>query len=57
MTVNAGVTSADQSGIFVLWIPNAVTQLLLFVLAIIIGTLITAGMLFILKRPFSQSNE
>jgi PTS system fructose-specific IIC component len=40
-----------HGGIFVLMIPNAVTHLALYVLAIVVGTLVTAGALFFLKRP------
>lgn len=42
---------APHGGIFVLAIPNAVTQLGLYALAIAIGTLVTAVMLYILKKP------
>jgi PTS system fructose-specific IIC component len=40
-----------HGGIFVLPIPNAVTNLGLYVVAILVGTLVTTGMLFFLKRP------
>lgn len=40
-----------HGGVFVLPIPNAVTNLGMYVVAIIVGTLITTGMLFVLKRP------
>ncbi|MCG8570811.1 MAG: fructose-specific PTS transporter subunit EIIC, partial [Spirochaetes bacterium] len=42
---------APHGGIFVLPIPNAVTNLVFYGLAIIIGTLVTSGMLFLLKKP------
>ncbi|WP_110934444.1 PTS fructose transporter subunit IIC [Paenibacillus bouchesdurhonensis] len=42
---------APHGGIFVLAIPNAVTQIGLYALAIAIGTIITAFMLFFLKKP------
>lgn len=45
-----------HGGIFVLMIPNAVTQLPLYVLSIVVGTVVTAGMLFILKRPVKEIN-
>jgi PTS system fructose-specific IIC component len=45
-----------HGGLFVLLIPNAVTQLLLYVLSIVLGTVVTAGMLFILKRPVEEIN-
>jgi PTS system fructose-specific IIC component len=40
-----------HGGIFVLPIPNAVDNLLGYVIAIVVGTAVTAGMLFVLKRP------
>jgi PTS system fructose-specific IIC component len=40
-----------HGGIFVLPIPNAVTNLPMYMLAIVIGTVVTAGALFFLKRP------
>jgi PTS system fructose-specific IIC component len=43
-----------HGGIFVLPIPNAVTNLGLYVVAILVGTLVTTGMLFVLKRPAAQ---
>ena len=43
-----------HGGIFVLLIPNAVTHLLHYVLAIVVGTIVTAGMLFIVKRPVAE---
>lgn len=45
-----------HGGIFVLLIPNAVTHLLLYVLAIAVGTVITAGILFFVKRPVAEIN-
>ena len=45
-----------HGGIFVLLIPNAVTHLLLYVLAIAVGTIVTTGMLFIVKRPVAEAN-
>jgi PTS system fructose-specific IIC component len=45
-----------HGGIFVLLIPNAVTHLLLYVLAIAVGTVVTAGMLFFVKRPVAEIN-
>lgn len=44
-----------HGGIFVLFIPNAVTHLVLYAVAIIIGTLVTAAMLFVLKKPLTAS--
>lgn len=40
-----------HGGVFVLLIPNVVTNLPLYALSIVIGTLVTAGALFVLKRP------
>jgi fructose PTS system EIIBC or EIIC component len=45
-----------HGGIFVLPIPNAVVNLLPYILAILVGTAITAGMLYLLKRPLIESN-
>jgi PTS system fructose-specific IIC component len=44
-----------HGGVFVLLIPNAVTHLLLYVLAIAAGTLVTAGALLAVKRPVKGS--
>jgi PTS system fructose-specific IIC component len=46
-----------HGGIFVLFIPNVVTNLALYLLAILIGTLVTTGALFILKRPITVEVE
>lgn len=43
-----------HGGIFVLPIPNAVTNLGLYVLAIAIGTVVTTGALFVLKKPLAE---
>ena len=43
-----------HGGIFVLLIPNAVTHLLLYVLAIAVGTVVCAGILFFVKRPVAE---
>ncbi|MFN8411733.1 MAG: fructose-specific PTS transporter subunit EIIC [Anaerolineales bacterium] len=40
-----------HGGIFVLPIPNAVDNLLMYVIAILVGTGVTAGMLYLLKKP------
>jgi PTS system fructose-specific IIC component len=40
-----------HGGVFVLFIPNAVTHLLSYIIAIAVGMVVTAGMLFILKKP------
>src|SRR5216683_4904731 len=46
-----------HGGIFVLPIPNVVTNLPLYLLAIVIGTLVTTGALFVLKRPIAVEEE
>jgi PTS system fructose-specific IIC component len=45
-----------HGGIFVLPIPNAVTNLGLYVVAIVVGTLVTTGALFLLKRPVQTAD-
>jgi PTS system fructose-specific IIC component len=44
-----------HGGIFVLPIPNAVDNLLYYVIAIVAGTLVTAGMLLVLKKPLPKA--
>jgi PTS system fructose-specific IIC component len=46
-----------HGGVFVLLIPNVVTNLPLYALSIVIGTLVTAGALFVLKRPMAVEAE
>jgi PTS system fructose-specific IIC component len=46
-----------HGGIFVLPIPNAVDNLGMYIVAIIVGTLVTTGMLFVLKRPLAQKEQ
>ncbi len=46
-----------HGGIFVLFIPNAVVNLPLYILAIVIGTVVTTGMLFVLKRPLAKKEQ
>jgi fructose PTS system EIIBC or EIIC component len=43
-----------HGGVFVLFIPNAVTNLGLYIIAIVCGTLATTGMLFLLKKPLAK---
>jgi len=43
-----------HGGVFVLPIPNAVSNLGLYVVAILVGTGITAGMLYLLKKPIAD---
>jgi fructose PTS system EIIBC or EIIC component len=42
-----------HGGIFVLFIPNAVTHLLLYAVSIIVGTLVTVAALFVIKKPLT----
>ena len=44
-----------HGGIFVLPIPNAVTNLGMYIVAIVVGTVVTAGMLYVLKRPLTET--
>ena len=44
-----------HGGIFVLPIPNAVDNLLMYVVALLVGTAVTAGMLYLLKKPVEQA--
>ena len=44
-----------HGGIFAALIPGAVTHLLAYLVAIVAGTLVTAGALFLLKRPLSPA--
>src|SRR5512136_334087 len=46
-----------HGGIFVLRIPNAVDNLGLYIVAIIVGTLVTVGMLFALKKPLARKEQ
>jgi fructose PTS system EIIBC or EIIC component len=46
-----------HGGIFVLPIPNAVQNLGLYLLAIVVGTLVTTAMLFILKKPLAKKEQ
>jgi PTS system fructose-specific IIC component len=43
--------AVPHGGIFVLPIPNAVGNLPMYLVALVVGTLVTTGMLYILKRP------
>jgi fructose PTS system EIIBC or EIIC component len=45
-----------HGGVWVIFIPNVVGNLPLYILSILIGTLVTAGMLFVLKRPIAQES-
>jgi fructose PTS system EIIBC or EIIC component len=46
-----------HGGVFVLPIPNVVTNLPAYLLAIVVGTLVTTAALFILKRPIAAEEE
>lgn len=45
-----------HGGVFVLPIPNAVTHLLLYIFSIAVGSMVTAGMLFLLKKQVANVN-
>jgi len=42
-----------HGGIRVMFIPGVVSNLPLYILSIVIGTLVTAGVLYVLKRPIA----
>lgn len=44
-----------HGGIFVLPIPNAVVNLGMYIVAIVVGTLVTTGMLYFLKKPLIET--
>ncbi|HEX6293493.1 MAG TPA: PTS fructose-like transporter subunit IIB [Herpetosiphonaceae bacterium] len=46
-----------HGGVFVLPIPNAVTNLGLYIVAIVVGTLVTVAALYLLKRPIEPAVE
>ena len=48
MLFNCGL-AVPHGGVFVLFIPNAVTNLLMYIVSILVGTAITAGILIALK--------
>jgi PTS system fructose-specific IIC component len=43
-----------HGGIFAMLIPGVVTNLLMYIVAILVGTVITTGAIFVLKRPVSD---
>jgi fructose PTS system EIIBC or EIIC component len=43
-----------HGGIFAALIPGAVSNLLLYAIAILVGTVVTAGVLFFVKRPITE---
>jgi len=46
-----------HGGIWVMFIPGVISNLPLYILAILLGTVVTAGMLFVLKRPVAAESE
>ncbi|UEM18778.1 PTS fructose-like transporter subunit IIB [Skermanella mucosa] len=46
---------APHGGIFVLGIPNAVTNVGLYALAIVVGTVVTAGLVIVFKKPGTEA--
>jgi fructose PTS system EIIBC or EIIC component len=46
-----------HGGVFVLFIPNAVVNLGGYLIAIVVGTLVTTGMLFALKKPLAKKEQ
>lgn len=48
---------APHGGIFVLAIPHAVTHLGLYALSIVVGTLVTTGLLIVLKKPIPEAQS
>ncbi len=46
-----------HGGIWVMFIPGVVSNLPLYLLSIVIGTVVTTGMLYILKRPIAAEEE
>ena len=46
-----------HGGIFVLLIPNAVTGLIPYAIAIVAGTVATTAILFFVKKPLPQTVE
>jgi PTS system fructose-specific IIC component len=55
ISLGAGVTTVvPHGGIFVLLAPNAIEKPLIWILALVVGTVITTGTLFFTKRPLEQ---
>ncbi|HEV2579353.1 MAG TPA: fructose-specific PTS transporter subunit EIIC [Ktedonobacteraceae bacterium] len=46
-----------HGGVWVIFIPNVVTNLFPYILSILVGTAVTSGMLFILKRPIAATEQ
>lgn len=49
--------NVPHGGIWVVFIPGVVTNLPLYILSIVIGTFVTAGALYVLKRPIAAEVE
>jgi fructose PTS system EIIBC or EIIC component len=49
--------NVPHGGIWVVFIPGVVTNLPLYILSIVIGTVVTAGALYVLKRPIAAEAE
>jgi PTS system fructose-specific IIC component len=56
MLFGAGL-HVPHGGVWVVFIPNVVDKLPLYLLSIVIGTIVTAGALFVLKRPIAETGE
>lgn len=48
-------TSVPHGGVFDLFVPGAVEKPLIWLLAVVVGTVVTAGVLFVTKRPIAAS--
>ena len=48
-------TSVPHGGVFDLFVPGAVEKPLIWLLAVVAGTVVTAGVLFVTKRPIAAS--
>ena len=46
-----------HGGIWVVFIPGVVSNVPLYLLAVAVGTVITAGVLYLLKRPIAAEEE
>jgi fructose PTS system EIIBC or EIIC component len=53
--VSRAALRVPHGGIFVLPIPNAVSNLFMYIVAILAGTLVTTGMLYVLKKPLTET--
>jgi len=46
-----------HGGVWVIFIPNVVNNLFPYILSILVGTAVTSGMLFLLKRPIAAEEK